>query len=132
MNFILISLTILILLIVIFTIIDKYTALSIYNDINNDDIIKDDKLFIKYSSIKNKLNTIDDFVNLHYFLNEDSKVSVSLFDVNGKKIKSILNNELQLSGDKMIQIDNSGLSKGIYFIKVVVNNKISNLKMLIH
>jgi hypothetical protein len=77
-------------------------------------------------------NPSNQIANLHYFLTEDSKVSVSLFDVNGKKIKSILNNELQLSGDKMIQIDNSGLSKGIYFIKVVVNNKISNLKMLIH
>ncbi len=77
-------------------------------------------------------NPSNQITNLRYFLTEDSKVSVSLFDVNGKKIKSILNNELQLSGDKMIQIDNSGLSKGIYFIKVVVNNKISNLKMLIH
>jgi hypothetical protein len=71
MNFILILLTVIILIVVIFTIIDKYSALSIYNNNGNDDeILKDDKIFIKYSSIDNKLNTIDDFVNLHYFLNE--------------------------------------------------------------
>ena len=81
MNFILILLTIIILIVVIFTIIDKYTALSIYN--NNDDILKDDKLFIKYSSINNKLNTIEDFVDLHYYLNElRSSIYISEININ--------------------------------------------------
>ena len=83
MNFILILLTILILIIVIFTIIDKYTALSIYSNINNDNIIIDDKFFIKYSSIKNKLNTIQDFVDLHYYLDEiRSSIYISELNVN--------------------------------------------------
>jgi hypothetical protein len=77
-------------------------------------------------------NPSNQFANLHYLLTEDSKVSISLFDVSGKKIKTILNNELQLSGDRLIQIDNSGLSKGIYFLKVLINNKISNTKMIIN
>ena len=97
MNFILISLTILILLIVIFTIIDKYTALSIYNDINNDDIIKDDKLFIKYSSIKNKLNTIDDFIDLHMFLNViRTSIYISEINVNEKeRILELITTDIQ-------------------------------------
>ena len=78
MNFILILLTIIILIVVIFTIIDKYSALSIYN---NEDILKDDKLFIKYSSINNKLNTIDDFVDLHYYLNE-IRPSIYISEIN--------------------------------------------------
>lgn len=81
MNFILILLTIIILIVVIFTIIDKYTALSIYN--NDDDILKDDKLFIKYSSINNKLNTIEDYVDLHYYLNElRSSIYISEININ--------------------------------------------------
>ena len=99
MNFILISLTLLILLIVIFTIIDKYTALSIYNnnDINNDDIIKDDKLFIKYSSIKNKLNTIDDFIDLHMFLNViRTSIYISEINVNEKeRILELITTDIQ-------------------------------------
>ena len=86
MNFILILLTIIILIVVIFTIIDKYTALSIYNDINDDDIIKDDKLFIKYSSIKNKLNTIQDFVDLHYYLDE-IRTSIYISEINVNEIE---------------------------------------------
>ncbi len=77
-------------------------------------------------------NPSNQFANLRYLLTEDSKVSISLFDVSGKKIKSILNNELQLSGDRLIQIDNNGLSKGIYFLKAVINNKISNIKMIVN
>ena len=78
MNFILILLTIIILIVVIFTIIDKYSALSIYN---NEDILKDDKLFIKYSSINNKLNTIEDFIDLHYYLNE-IRPSIYISEIN--------------------------------------------------
>ncbi|MEI8053479.1 MAG: T9SS type A sorting domain-containing protein, partial [Bacteroidota bacterium] len=77
-------------------------------------------------------NPSNQFANLHYLLKEDSKVSLSLFDVNGKKIKTILNNELQLSGDRLIQIDNNGLPKGIYFLQAIINNKISNMKMVIN
>ena len=83
MNFILILLTILILIVVIFTIIDKYIALSIYSNINNDDIIMDDKLFIKYSSINNKLNTIQDFIDFHYYLDEiRTSIYISELNVN--------------------------------------------------
>jgi hypothetical protein len=77
-------------------------------------------------------NPSNQYANLHYTLTEDSKVSITLFDVSGKKIKTILNNELQLSGDSLIQFNNNGLSKGIYFVKVMINNRISNIKMLIN
>jgi len=77
-------------------------------------------------------NPSNQFANLHYLLTEDSKVSITLFDISGKKIKTVLNNESQLSGDRLIQIDNSGLSKGIYFLKAVINNKISNIKMVVN
>ena len=87
----------------------------------------------QYSSTTLELfpNPSNQYANLHYTLTEDSKVFISLFDVSGKKIKTILNNELQLSGDRLIQFDNNGLAKGIYFVKVMINNKISNIKMLI-
>ncbi len=77
-------------------------------------------------------NPSNQYANLHYFLSEDSKVSISIFDINGKKIKTVLNNELQSSGNVMMQIDHNGLSKGIYFVKAIINNTISNIKMLIN
>lgn len=100
MNFILILLTILILIIVIFTIIDKYTALSFYNDDKNDDKnddIYDDKIFIKYSSINNKLLTVDDYINLHYFINDINKsIYISEIQTNQKNsILELITNDIQ-------------------------------------
>ena len=122
MNFILILLTIIILIVVIFTIIDKYTALSIYNDINNDDIIKDDKLFIKYSSIKNKLNTIDDFIDLHMFLNViRTSIYISEINVNEKeRILELITTDIQKTKLKY----NFNKLKNIFVIIKKINNNI--------
>ena len=119
MNFILISLTILILLIVIFTIIDKYTALSIYNDINNDDIIKDDKL-----------NTIDDFIDLHMFLNViRTSIYISEINVNDndndnnndkERILELITTDIQKTKLKY----NFNKLKNIFVIIKKINNNI--------
>jgi predicted RND superfamily exporter protein len=125
MNFILILLTVIILIVVIFTIIDKYSALSIYNNNNNDDeILKDDKIFIKYSSIDNKLNTIDDFVNLHYFLNE-LRPSIYISEI-------IINNENDNKNDseknRILELITSDIQK----TKLKYNfNKLKNIFVII-
>ena len=109
MNIILILIIILLFILVIFTIIDKFSLL--YNDKNNnininnnnnnnydnlnnnydmnDDIMKNDKLFIKYSSIKNNLMTDDDYINLHYFINE-IKTSIYISEINANNKNNII------------------------------------------
>ena len=77
-------------------------------------------------------NPSTQFANLHYFLPIVSRVSISLFDVQGKKVRTIINNELQPSGDKTVQIDNKALPKGLYFIKALINNKIVTTKMIVN
>jgi hypothetical protein len=96
MNIALVLIIILLFIIVIYTLIDKYMSLSLLKDDNNDDknnkdniykndniyneIIKDDKIFIKYSSIKNKLNTLEDYINLDYFI-DDIKSSIYISEI---------------------------------------------------
>jgi hypothetical protein len=122
MNILLILIICLIFILAVITIIDKYTLLisdnnidNHYNDYNyknkiyknyknddkdeykNDDIIKDDKIFIKYSSIKNKLITIDDYINLHHFINEiKSSIYISEINSNNKNnIIEMISNDIQ-------------------------------------
>jgi len=112
MNILLILIICLIFILAIITIIDKYTLLisdnnidnaNNYNDYKNDDeyknddIIKDDKIFIKYSSINNKLITIDDYVNLHHFINEiKSSIYISEINSNNKNnIIEMISNDMQ-------------------------------------
>jgi hypothetical protein len=125
MNILLILIICLIFILAVITIIDKYTLLisdnnidNDYNDYNynnknyknyknyknddkdeykNDDIIKDDKIFIKYSSINNKLITIDDYINLHHFINEiKSSIYISEINSNNKNnIIEMISNDIQ-------------------------------------
>ena len=119
MNIALVLIIILLFIIVIYTLIDKYMALSLLrddnddNDDNNDDknnnyknnnndniyneIIKDDKIFIKYSSIKNKLITIEDYINLHYFINDiKSSIYISEIQTNEKnRILELITTDMQ-------------------------------------
>jgi hypothetical protein len=110
MNIVLVLIIILLFIIVIYTVIDKYSSLiSLYeedkdkdknkdkdNEIYND-IIKDDNIFIKYSSIKNKLITIDDYINLHYFINDiNESIYISEIQTNEKNsIIELITNDIQ-------------------------------------
>lgn len=63
----------------------------------------------------------------HNFIELDSKLSISsieIFDVNGRKIKSIDNNSSK------IKIDISTLVSGIYFVKVISEGKSTTKKLI--
>ena len=89
MNFTAILMIIILLILILYTIIEKYSYLCINCDIKKNDIkkndiktdIKDDNLFIKYSSIKNKLLTDDDYINFHNYIETINKsIYISIID----------------------------------------------------
>uniref|UniRef100_A0A6C0DMI9 Uncharacterized protein n=1 Tax=viral metagenome TaxID=1070528 RepID=A0A6C0DMI9_9ZZZZ len=84
MNFTAITMIIIILTLILYTIIDKYSYLSI-NENDEKIVLKskkvDDELLIKYSSIKNKLTTVDDYVKFLNYLNTiNSSIYISIID----------------------------------------------------
>ena len=110
MNIVLVLIIILLFIIVIYTVIDKYSSLiSFYEEDKNknknkdkdneiyNDIINDDNILIKYSSIKNKLITIDDYINLHYFINDiNESIYISEIQTNEKNsIIELITNDIQ-------------------------------------
>lgn len=86
MNFTAILMIIILLILILYTIIDKYSYLCINcdlkkNDIKNNNIKINKDLLIEYSSIKNKLQTIEDYVNFHNYLeNISSSIYISIID----------------------------------------------------
>jgi hypothetical protein len=69
---------------------------------------------------------------LKYSLQQDSKVSISIHDINGRIIKTVLNDAMEILGEKTNQIDVSGMPRGIYFVKTKINNKISISKLVVN
>jgi hypothetical protein len=75
-------------------------------------------------------NPATTFANITFRSNTTAQATVLLFDYSGKQL---VNKMVTVApGDNIIQLnDLSGLSAGLYFVKVKVGETISNQKLLI-
>lgn len=85
MNFTAILMILILLILILYTIIEKYTYLCINCDEKKTHIKKDiknnDDLLIKYSSIKNKLLTDNDYINFHNYIDTiNTSIYISIID----------------------------------------------------
>ena len=68
---------------------------------------------------------------LHAFSSrENAHTSIELYDFEGKKIKMLLDKNLQ-AGKHEVQWSRAQLSAGIYFLKVKMNEETSAVKIII-
>jgi hypothetical protein len=77
-------------------------------------------------------NPFSNTTNLSYNLTENSKITISLFDVLGKEIV-IYNNSNQTSGKHDLTINSAELqlAKGMYFVKLKTNKDLKTLKVVL-
>lgn len=128
MNIVLVLIIILLFIVVIFTVVDKYSSLmSLCQEEKNKNNKEDNEeiyneIFIKYSSIKNKLNTIDDYIDLHYFINNiNESIYISEIQTNEKnRIIELITNDIQKTKLKY----NFNKLKNIFVIIKKINNNI--------
>lgn len=76
-------------------------------------------------------NPVDDYVILDYVLDKSSTINVSIFDLTGRDIGSVIN-ENKVPGHyvRKVTLDKYNLKTGIYFISIKVNNDIYIKKLL--
>ena len=65
-------------------------------------------------------NPFNPITTLDLYLSNDDYVSISVYDVNGSKVETIVNKRMQ-SGSHQIHWDASGLPSGIYFVKALTS-----------
>jgi hypothetical protein len=68
---------------------------------------------------------------LNYSLEKQSRVSVQILNVVGKQARTLINDQMQQSGDYRLKIDNHTLSDGIYIVSLVTDQGQSTAKMVI-
>ena len=74
-------------------------------------------------------NPFEDVFSVEFQLMEDAAVEIQLFDVMGRYLKNISSTELK-AGAQSIKIDTVELTKGVYFIELIVD-EIAHKKMII-
>lgn len=75
-------------------------------------------------------NPFNPSTEIRYTILNNSKVKISLYDLNGKEVKSILN-ESREPGYYKEKINGSNLSSGIYFCKIVSKDFVKTLKLIL-
>jgi hypothetical protein len=75
-------------------------------------------------------NPATDYLTVSYFASKNTNLSAELFDINGKKIKSLMN-ENQTPGIHEKTISLQGIEPGIYFVKLNSDGKKVSQKMIV-
>ena len=75
-------------------------------------------------------NPFNPETNISYSLIEPGRVSITLFDLTGKKIKTILA-AYQIANKYSIKFRSENIARGIYFYQLKVNDTIVDIKKMI-
>lgn len=104
-----------------------YTSVPINNPYytNTKELDNSDKFLL--NAYPNPAST---FTTIAYHLEESTNVQVDLFDLMGKKVVNLAN-EQQTAGDQYINVDTSELPKGSYLVRLVANGQVSTQRIVV-
>lgn|GEM_PF-5629135 len=83
--------------------------------------------YILHPAYPNPFNPVTHF---NYELPFDSEISLVVYDIEGKKVKTLVEN-LQLAGSYSAEWNAEGVSTGIYFVKLISNDNIQVHKLML-
>jgi len=90
----------------------------------------DDLIVSEGNEIKIYPNPAKDQATIHFILAKASHVSLKVFDMSGKEIKVLLNSNLQ-GGAHSVLLNTSRFSAGIYNVRMITENGIKNVKLVV-
>jgi len=83
-----------------------------------------------FDLIQNDPNPFNSVTIIDYYLKQESHVQLSIYDITGKKIRTLLN-EQQSDGKQTLTFDASELASGIYIYTLKVGNFTKSRKMVL-
>ncbi len=75
----------------------------------------------EYDMYQNYPNPFNPTTTIEFFLTEDARVSLKIFNTLGQEVANILDNTDMQSGTQTVNFDGSGLSSGVYFYQLAIH-----------
>ncbi len=95
---------------------------------NSQDISSEENTF---RLLQNYPNPFNPTTRIRYDLPEISRVTCSVYDLLGRKVKDLEDNQLKQPGSYELTFDASGLSSGVYFYRISANDYVAAKKMIV-
>lgn len=107
-------------------------GLVIYNEtgiigINNQQT----EIPIDFELSQNYPNPFNPTTKITYNIPRDAKVKLIIYDILGREIKRLINDELKLAGSYTIEFNGTNLSSGVYFYKLESSDYSESKKMVL-
>ncbi|MCU0371836.1 MAG: T9SS type A sorting domain-containing protein [Ignavibacteria bacterium] len=74
-----------------------------------------------YALYQNYPNPFNPTTKIAYDLPRDAKVKLVIYDILGREMKTLVNNEFRSAGKYITEFNGSNLASGIYFARILVN-----------
>jgi len=118
--------------------VDVYNDSSVYSDfasvstfyLNRDGVYNKENSVLKYKLEQNFPNPFNPFTNIYYSVPKNCIVNIVIYDVLGRKIKSLIN-EFKQPGHYIISLNGIDLPSGIYFYKMTAGEFTEVRRMVI-
>lgn len=83
-----------------------------------------------YMLYQNYPNPFNPSTNIKFSVKKGGVINISLYDITGKKLKVLVNQQVQ-PGTYNITFDAGSLPSSIYYYRMEINNKIQTIKLII-
>lgn len=90
---------------------------------------------LQQSSLNSELklypNPMREVSFIHYTINQNTKVSIYVTDIQGKRLLTLKESENQMKGEYTIGLHRSMLPAGTYIVELVLGNTVNTQKLVI-
>lgn len=85
---------------------------------------------VSYSLEQNYPNPFNPVTNINYQLPASGKVMLTIFDVNGREVETLVN-EFQTAGHYNVSFNSKNISSGVYFYNITTNDFKATKRMIL-
>jgi len=81
--------------------------------------------------VRNYPNPFNPVTTIRYTVPEEGNVILTVYDIRGKLVKTLVRNQVKQPGSYAIKFDGQGLSSGIYICRLQVDDQYTHRKMML-
>jgi hypothetical protein len=94
---------------------------KVFHDESKDDGKKIDLIPKTFELYQNYPNPFNPITKIAFDLPKDGKVKLMIYDILGREIKTLINNEFRTAGKYITEFNGSGFASGVYFYRIQVS-----------